>query len=443
MAAVSVVVTAAPAHAKNFVVNQTSDEPDFNTSGSADLCDTSGEAGVQCTLRAALMEANATPGPDLITFRIPGKGRHVIKPQSDLPTITESVTINGYTEPGSNPNTLKRGSNAKLMIAIDGEEAGPDAFGLQLENVNSTVIKGLVIKDFRVGGGAGGHGIRILGTSSGNRVQGNFIGTNFAGTASEGNSMGVWVGGSENMVGGDSRAARNVISGNNQVGVIVISSGSAAEDNDVQGNLIGLGKDASTDVGNAGHGVLILFSSGNRVAGNSIAFNGGDGVATEGLANVRNDVRNNSIYFNGGQGIDIGNDGRTPNDIDTTGPSSDEDDTDAGANLKQNFPVITEAHASGGVTAIVGSLSSTGNESPDSEDEFVVRLYSNPPDTGEGKKLVSTFTVLDTSNAPALIDINIPAVPVGNTITATATDEDGNTSEFSDPRFVRRESGAN
>ena len=431
--------TPAYAGTKTFEVNRVGDAADLDTAGSA--CDTSGKAGVQCTLRAAIMEANATPGSDLIIFKIPGAGRHTITPESDLPAITESVTINGYTEPGASPNTRKKGTNAKLMIAIDGENAGPDATGLLLDNVNGAVIRGLVIKDFRVGGGAGGHGIRLSGTSSGNRIQGNFIGTNFAGTASEGNSMGVWVGGSENMVGGTSRAVRNLISGNTAHGVLVASVGGTAEDNDVRGNLIGLAKNASADVGNADHGVFILFSSGNRVAANSIAFNGGDGVSTEGLSHSRNHVMGNSIYFNVGMGIDLGNDGRTLNDVDNPG---DADDTDTGANNKQNYPeILTASTDEDGITTVVGELSSTGNESPDTSNEFTVRLFSNPPDTAEGKKLIATLAITDSSHEPAMFIVSGPRVALGNTITATATDAQGSTSEFSDPRFVRRPGGAN
>src|SRR5215207_1111122 len=59
----------------------------------------------ECTLRAAIQEANATAAADLIRFRIPGPGVQTIAPASALPFVTQSVTIDGYTQPGSSPNT--------------------------------------------------------------------------------------------------------------------------------------------------------------------------------------------------------------------------------------------------------------------------------------------------------------------------------------------------
>jgi hypothetical protein len=64
------------------------------------ICDAS------CTLKEAIDAANSTPnsgGPDLIRFNIPGTGVKTIKPDSQLPAITEAVTIDGYTQPGSSP----------------------------------------------------------------------------------------------------------------------------------------------------------------------------------------------------------------------------------------------------------------------------------------------------------------------------------------------------
>src|SRR5262245_60633998 len=59
-----------------------------------------------CTLREAITAANANPGPDIINFNIPSAGVHTITPTTKLPTITEAVTIDGYTQPGASANTL-------------------------------------------------------------------------------------------------------------------------------------------------------------------------------------------------------------------------------------------------------------------------------------------------------------------------------------------------
>ena len=52
------------------------------------------------TLRQAIYDSNATPGPNTIDFNIPGPGVHTISLASPLPPITDPVVINGYTQPG-------------------------------------------------------------------------------------------------------------------------------------------------------------------------------------------------------------------------------------------------------------------------------------------------------------------------------------------------------
>src|SRR6478609_7407154 len=57
------------------------------------------------TLRQAILDANASPGPDLIAFDVSGAGVHTLIPASALPFITDPVTIDGFTQMGSSPNT--------------------------------------------------------------------------------------------------------------------------------------------------------------------------------------------------------------------------------------------------------------------------------------------------------------------------------------------------
>src|ERR1044071_5633282 len=58
------------------------------------------------SLRQAIIDANATSGPDDITFNIPGSGVHTIKPATPLPVVTDPVFIDGFTQPGAGPNTV-------------------------------------------------------------------------------------------------------------------------------------------------------------------------------------------------------------------------------------------------------------------------------------------------------------------------------------------------
>ncbi len=82
------------------------------------------------SLRQAILNANANPGVDTIDFAIPGTGVHTISPASALPTITDPVVIDGYTQPGASPNTLANGDNAVLLIELDGSNAGAGSPGL-------------------------------------------------------------------------------------------------------------------------------------------------------------------------------------------------------------------------------------------------------------------------------------------------------------------------
>src|SRR5512137_1235387 len=72
------------------------------------------------SLRQALLDSNATPGANLVQFNLPGNGVHTIAPLTPLPLITNSLTIDGYSQPGTNPNTLATGNNAVLLIRLDG-----------------------------------------------------------------------------------------------------------------------------------------------------------------------------------------------------------------------------------------------------------------------------------------------------------------------------------
>src|SRR5215217_5946840 len=171
------------------------------------------------TLREALTAANTNApsgdapkgdvGSDTIAFNINGGGVKTINLQSQLPTITEPVTINGYTQPGASPNTLAVGDNAVLLIELNGAGAGASASGLVVTGGDSK-ITGLVINRF----GTVGISLEMKGD---NVVAGNFIGTNASGDAAfpaPNNVRGIYLDSSGNTIGGATAAARNIISGN-------------------------------------------------------------------------------------------------------------------------------------------------------------------------------------------------------------------------------------
>ncbi|CAA9392054.1 MAG: Aldehyde dehydrogenase [uncultured Rubrobacteraceae bacterium] len=251
--------------ATTFTVNRTGDAVDRRLGD--DACDASRERGRQCTLRAAIQEANDTPGPDRIGFNILGIAAvKTVAPARPLPAITEAVTIDGYTQRGARANSLAEGTNAVLKIQLSGANAGDGAAGITVTGADN-IVRGLVINRFRGGGvvleGAG---------ATNNEVQGNFIGTDASGTRPMGNNdastfpgYGVQIrGGSGNLVGGTGAGARNLISANSY-GVSI--SGTGATDNRIEGNLMGTNAAGTRMVGNAYGGVVIEDVPGNIVGG--------------------------------------------------------------------------------------------------------------------------------------------------------------------------------
>ena len=224
---IAVLFTAVPAHAATYTVNSTGDESDANTADT--LCLT---AAGTCTLRAAIQQANAAAGADVITFAIAGEGPHTIQPTS-MYTVTSPVTIDGYSQPGATQNTLPTGTNATLKIEIDGRLfPGTLSIGFRFNTGSSgSTIRGLAVHSFQ------NRAIEILGSSGSNFVQGNFLGTDVSGTSRGANpqDLGVVVFGPNNTIGGNA-AERNLISGNNY-GIYL--SGSTSTGNAVKGNLIG------------------------------------------------------------------------------------------------------------------------------------------------------------------------------------------------------------
>ncbi len=187
------------------------------------------------SLRDAILLADAVNSSiDTIGFAIPGAGVHTISPLSVLPAITSSITIDGYTQSGASPNTnttLAAGDNAVIMIEINGNGQAFD--GLTIAGGGSTV-RGLAIDGFSPGQGEGGIRLSVLG---GERIEGDFLGTDAASRPGLGNFYGAVVQSAGNTIGGTAPQERNVISGNVNYGAYL--KGDAATGNVVEGNLIG------------------------------------------------------------------------------------------------------------------------------------------------------------------------------------------------------------
>ncbi|MBE7500480.1 MAG: right-handed parallel beta-helix repeat-containing protein [Verrucomicrobiales bacterium] len=286
-----------------------------------------------------------------------------------------------------------------------------------------------------IGGAGPGEGNLISGNQTGvdirspdNVVQGNLIGTDLTGTLALGNVLGValYSPSANNLIGGSTPGARNVISGNSHRGVQL----QGADGNRILGNLIGTDIAGGLPLGNR-EGVVLVDSSHNQVGGvnsgegNIIAHSATDGVIVWNLGapgvTVGNAIRGNAIHSNGGLGIDLGNNGPTANDS---------LDADTGANQLQNFPVLASHASAGASTTVQGTLHST----PDTS--FALDFFASAsPGAGantQAERFLGSAAAITDSSGNANFSVVLPAATAaGEWITATATDADGNTSELS------------
>lgn len=570
--------------AGTFVVNAQDDWRDVAPGDG--VCDTghdlpSGKPA--CTLAAAVDEANAAPDANRIVFAMPNA---VVVGPAGVLDLTAPVTIDGTTQPGADRVALM--GNIVLRVSAAGctlrglriiGDTHTDTPALTLHG-DGTVLEGSYVgTDGSVAMGPGGiliasagnriggpdhdpgvcnrqcnvisgnsrwgYGIQMTGAAaSDNRIEGNFVGPNAGGNATPSDdyehlgtqAVGIEVraGASDNLIGGATPGAGNVIAGNTdagvlieggsgnrvqgnrigtnaagsallpqqQIGVRILDShdnevrdnlvsghgvsglglaavqvaGAGSSGNAIRGNLIGSAIDGTTALPNF-HGVEIEDGAATTtIDGNVLAFNAigvvvigspgttitandihdgdvgirldigttdslvaentihanGAGVAVLGDAvdgAVRNRLSANAIYDNdaaGGSGlaIDLAPDGPTANDV---------GDADAGPNDLQNFPTLAWAvvDASGSL-AVRGALATALGVRA-----YAIELFASPrcdaSGHGEAARFLGTAMVATDLAGTALLDTTFAAagVAAGESVSATATDEHGNTSELS------------
>jgi hypothetical protein len=238
-------------------------------------------------------------------------------------------------------------------------------------------------------------------------LEGNFIGTDVTGAGALGNGgAGVWVTGTGDAVGGTAAGAGNVIAANAGAGVVIEATGTR-----VQGNWIGTDATGTQALGNGGNGVAVVDATGNTVggsaprAGNTIAFNGGDGVLIDG--GTGDAILHNTIIGNLGLGIDLLH----------------------GGNNDQAAPELSAAVSGGGETEFTGTL--TGRPLTTYTLEFYADTVVDPSGSGQGERFLISITVTTDASGVAQFAVSLGfEVPAGEYLTATATDPDGNTSMF-------------
>jgi parallel beta-helix repeat protein len=326
-------------------------------------------------------------------------------------------------------------TSSSVSINLQGNFIGTDQSGLvALGNggsgimINSTgnQVGGFISQARNVISSNGGDGIVVGRGSARNVIVGNLVGV--AVTSQEvlpngGNGL-LLVDTTDNTVGGLTPASGNVIGCNLGNGISLLR----ATSNQIVGNFIGSDASGSVRLGNYNDGIRFQDSVGNRIDANTITYSARAGISILGSSS-HNRISRNAIFDNGTLGIDLNGDGVSQNDS---------SDLDAGPNELRNFPIITSVTAMGEGLMIRGFLPSL---MPNLQ---TIELFRAKPDAsgyGEGSQYLERATPDADGNFTILMQ-GVPsesplttALSNGDQLTATATDLQGNTSEFS-PNFT-------
>jgi CSLREA domain-containing protein len=426
--------TTTPTGPPSLVVNTTDDTDDGTCNAT------------HCSLREALAAAGSHPGPDTIAFNIPttdpgynpATGVWTIQPTTGY-SVPSGTTVDGTiaTALAGEGNAPRPGIEidgtilaqlgitglwlydgvtlrglvvnhfqygiwvASANVTIEGCYVGTDPTGTSAKpnGIDGILVAngatGAIIQD-NVLSGNNGSGIRMFGdATTGNTVRDNRVGTDAAGTGAVPNgSDGIQLhaGAHGNVV------EQNLVSGNGGIGVHLREAGTNG--NIIRNNHIGTDASGTVALPNGSFGVAFFNGPCNNVVGpgNRVAYNGLDGVLVDGAdsftSTVGNTITANSITANGQRGIY----------------------NFRGGNAGLAAPVIATASA----TQASGTACAN----------CTVEVFSDAADEG------AVYEGTTTANAAGNWAFTKPGGLTGPYVTATATDSQGNTSEFSAPVSV-------
>jgi hypothetical protein len=321
---------------------------------------------------------------------------------------------------------------------IQGNYIGTDITGT---NAFPNTLAGVYLPDGASGNVIGGtsqyarnvisgnyYGVYIAGAGGGNVIEGNYIGVTPDGSRAVGSAFtGVILfgGTTNNLIGGAAGGAGNLLSGSWGYGVYIAGAGTAG--NVVQGNVIGADATGTNALGNGYANILLQLGTTNNViggtgagAGNEIAFSGGAGVLLLNAETTNNAIRGNAIFNNGFLGINFSN----------TTVAANHAGFLAGPNNMENYPVINQAFGAGFSSIVQGTLNSLAGRN------YLIDVYRSPATDfsgyGQGQFYVGTVSVTtDGSGNASFALTNNSGNFAGQYFSATATDANGNTSEFS------------
>ena len=476
------------------------------------------------SLRQAILDANASVGvADTIEFAI-GSGQQSIAPTTPLPVVSDPLTIDGTTQPGG-ATCGTNFTNRNLLIEINGTNDGTDSLLRFDAGSDGSTIKGLVINrgglaitaglalfnsndhiiqcnnigtnfagtvglnsqntgigttatnNLTIGGTNAGEGNIVSGNAStpnngdgirvngnGSTIRGNYVGVGANGECiGNGEGQGISVTGDNNIIGGNTAAARNVISCHTTVGRgdgidIVGGFGSVSTGNIVQGNYVGTNINGQVETGYGNNtGIVILADAEDNLIGGTGAGEGnvvagnGEGIANlsfQALIASNNSILGNKIFSNtGGTLSSLGIDNFQTNDfvtfVNVNVTLNDANDidfggTNTGSNHYLNFPVINSITSTDGQVTINYDLDINDAEAGATgyRVEFFANDAADPSGYGEGQTFLGYQNVAgDVTGQTATF--TLPSGVEGNkfisattTMTDNSNDGFGHTSEF-------------
>lgn len=379
------------------------------------------------------------PVPNAVGIQISGVSYVTIGgTQSGAGNVISTNTVNGLVIGGGCTNITVQGN----LIGLDTSgmrNSGNCGNGITLTGGSDAI---------RIGGtapgarnyicGNQGDGITISGQLTGLGVEGNYIGLAPNGAVPIGwreQRQGICIAVSGGyLIGGTNEGAGNTISGHWFNGMEIRSCS-----NSIVGNRFGTDPSGTTPVRNTFRDIWIKgleggpSADGNMIGGltpaaaNMIGASGGDGLWGIDVTNgINNSFLGNSIYGHTQLGIDLGHDDVTQNDA---------TDADGGANNSQNYPILTNAFA--GSTHVSGVF--TSQVSRVYRLEFFASPIANALTNGEGQVFLGYTNVTTSASGRSSFAVLFNySTPTGWVVAATATDPQGNTSEFSPSRAVTK-----
>jgi len=285
-------LAATAAHAATFTVNSLFDDTFSDDSNPGDgVCRDSFPSSTDCTLRAAIQEANALAGPDRIEFSVAGEIGPDTGNLGALPVVTDDLVIAATTAPQWSPLQPSVYLNGTAVEAVSSSFAA----GLEVTS-GSLEVFGLGIVGFP------GPGIDFDNGPDGGTVDGCVIGLDENGDPvlhpESLSTVGVKLSGSNAVIGD---FFGNVISGNESDGIQIFGDA-----NTISRNIIGMTLDGLTARGNGGNGIFLFHTADDNLVGgtdpgsdpgNHIANNARAGMVVDGTNNI---VEGNTFGFKPG-----------------------------------------------------------------------------------------------------------------------------------------------